>query len=382
MRALWHYPIPIHWGAGAKDTLGKLLSATHERVFLLAGKQALEAGHVRRIQQILRDYSQESVLCVLEVAGNLHQQHLDHALSLYREEGGVLPLVALGGGSVLDAAKLIRAVGHHKIALEAVNELPESAEQPLLVAIPTTAGTGSEVTGRAAYVGGEKSSKQSLISPALRPSAAVVDVELSQSLPAHIIASTGFIALTQCIEAYCGVAEDPFADAIALGAIELIAAFFHKAVNEPDNLDAREAMLKAACMSGVASHKSRGVCTALAHALASVNDMHHGLACAMCLPAVLDFNRSAVAPRLARIARLLGVRGGGDDVQTLAFECASALRALRAQVGLASGLSEAGVDESLLPKLASYAFDDSAHEDNPRSCRKEDILSLLQSSMA
>ena len=137
-------------------------------------------------------------------------------------------------------------------------------------------------------------------------------------------------------------------------------------------------MLKAATFGAVAFQKGLGACHSLAHPLSAEFGMHHGLANALCLPAVLDFNRVAIPHKLATIARLLGVRG--DDDETLAFECAGAIRALRQKLGLPGGLGEAGIAEDALPKLADLAFEDVCHLENPRPCTREELLKLYLAS--
>src|SRR5690606_25440461 len=145
--------------------------------------------------------------------------------------------------------------------------------------------------------------------------------------------------------------------------IELIANNLAQAYEDGKKLEARGAMLKASMMGAVAFQKGLGACHALAHPLGAELGLHHGLANALCLPAVLDFNRTAVTMRIARIARIMGVKG--KDVETLAFECSGRVRSLRKQLGLASGLAEAGVSEEQLPELSGLAHADSTHQSNP-----------------
>ena len=137
-------------------------------------------------------------------------------------------------------------------------------------------------------------------------------------------------------------------------------------------------MLKAAAFGAVAFQKGLGACHSLAHPLSAEYSMHHGLANALCLPAVLDFNRVAVPHKLARIAKLLGVRG--DDDETLAFECAGAVRALRQKLGLPEGLGDAGIPQDGIAKLAQLAFEDVCHLENPRPCTREDMHKLYFAS--
>jgi alcohol dehydrogenase class IV len=197
-----------------------------------------------------------------------------------------------------------------------------------------------------------------------------LDPELTVSMPARITAATGFDALTHALEAYVALGEHPMADAIAFGALELIGANLELAVNQGSDLSARGAMMKAAMMGAVAFQKGLGACHSLAHPLSSECGLHHGLANALCLPAVVEFNESFVGERYARVARVLGDGGTLGD----------ALRALRARVGLPSGLGEAGVPRDKLGRLADLAIEDGCHRENPRSCTRVDLLTLYERS--
>jgi alcohol dehydrogenase class IV len=191
-------------------------------------------------------------------------------------------------------------------------------------------------------------------------------------MPPRVTAATGFDALTHCIEAYLSQGDHPMADAIALGGIELCARHLPRAVEAGADLDARGAMMKAAMMGAVAFQKGLGVCHSLAHPLSSEKDLHHGLANALCLPAVVDFNNAAVPERIERIRRLV-------DMQ--ATSLSNGLRALRERVGLPSGLASQGVTKADVPKLADKAFEDACHRSNPRPCTRDDMAKLYDQSM-
>jgi alcohol dehydrogenase class IV len=221
--------------------------------------------------------------------------------------------------------------------------------------------------------------KTVFFAPRLIPSVAILDPKLTVSMPPAITAATGFDALTHAIEAYCTRLDHPMADAIALEAIRLVAAKLERATADGTDLLARGGMLKAAAMGAVAFQKGLGACHSLAHPLSSENHLHHGLANALCLPAVVDFNRGAAPDKLARVASLLGVRG--DDAETLAFECSGALRALRKRLHLPDGLLAVGVREDQLEHLADLAFADACHLDNPRVCTRDDLLALYRASL-
>ena len=202
--------------------------------------------------------------------------------------------------------------------------------------------------------------------------AAILDPELTVSMPARVTAATGFDALTHCIEAYLSVGDHPMADGIALMGIELVAKHLPRAVEAGADLVARGAMLKAAMMGAVAFQKGLGVCHSLAHPLSSEKGMHHGLANALCLPAVVDFNNAAVPERIERVRRLIDLN---------ATSLSNALRAFREKVGLPSGLAAEGIRKSDFPKLADKAMDDACHRSNPRTCTRDDMVKLYELSL-
>lgn len=294
-------------------------------------------------------------------------------------------VIGVGGGSPLDVAKLVRLAVTHPMPLaqydDAVGGDAKITEpMPPMIAIPTTAGTGSEV-GRAGVVTIQATKTKTVIfAPTLMPNVAILDPKMTETMPPRMTAATGIDALTHCIEAYCALGDHPMADAIALEGIRLIAAHLETAVHDGKDRAARGAMLKASMMGAVAFQKGLGACHSLAHPLSAEFDLHHGLANALCLPAVLDFNRSAVPEKIATIARLLGARG--DDNATLAFECSGAVRALRKKIGLPDGLGAADVPEDALVRLANLAYDDGCHASNPRPCTAEDMLTLYRASHA
>jgi alcohol dehydrogenase class IV len=201
---------------------------------------------------------------------------------------------------------------------------------------------------------------------------ALLDPELTRSMPARVTAATGFDALTHCLEAYCSTGDHPMADAVALGGIELCAASLARAVEHGDDLAARGDMMKAAMMGAVAFQKGLGACHSLAHPLSSEKNLHHGLANALCLPAVVEFNQAAVKGKLDRIRDLLDRH---------AASCSEALRALRKRCGLPEGLGAEGVKESDIPKLADKAFEDACHRSNPKPVTRDDLAAFYRASL-
>lgn len=381
--ATWNYPTRILFGVGAVGDVGaeaKKLCAT--RVLIVTDPGVVRAGLVGPVQESLAQQGLEWALFD-NISTNPTEAEARSATSAYRESKADL-IVALGGGAALDVGKLVRILATEPLPLEEYDDAKGGdakliANFPPLIAIPTTAGTGSEV-GRSSVVTLASTGRKTVFfHPKLIANVAVLDPRMTESLPAKFTAATGFDALTHSVEAYLAKGDHPMADAIALKSVELVGRFLERAVKEPKDLDARGAMLKASMMGAVAFQKGLGACHSLAHPLGAVHDLHHGLANALCLPAVIDFNRSSVPKRVADVARALGVRS--DDNDTLAFECSGALRALRRSIGLPEGLRAVGITDEHLRSLAKLAFEDGCHGSNPRLCTEHDMERLYQGSM-
>lgn len=378
MAATWSFPTHILFGEGAAGAVGeeaKRLGGS--RALLVSDGGVQDAGATDLVREGLAAAGIEVEHCAA-IRSSPKEAEVRAATQLSIESRADL-IVAVGGGSVVDASKLVGLLSTQEIDL--LSEEAPSLDDPIVqrplpvIAVGTTAGTGSEVTA-AAILTLESGRKTMLRSQHLMPQVAVLDPTLTATMPPELTAASGFDALSHCIESYCASGEHPMADAIALDGLKLAAKYLPKSICDSEDLAARGGMMKAAMMGGVAKQKGLGVCHALADAL-SVH-MHHGRANALCLPAVLDFNRSVVPARIARVARLLNVRG--DDEETLAFECSGALRALRKKTGLPDSIAELDVPESTLPDIAKTALKNPSHKTNPRPCTEEDILSMLRAS--
>jgi len=383
MTVVWTFPTRVLFGEGAVEEIGReaiRLGGHHALIVTDAG--VVEAGLASLVGRAL-DMAGVAYSVFDAVTTNPTSGQVDRASEAYRGSHADI-VVAVGGGAAIDVAKLLRVRVTQDVAiadLDAEGGARITGQLPPLLAVPTTSGTGSEVS-RVAMVTIERDQLRRRIvvsATALLPDVAVLDPRLALGLPPDKTAATGFVALGHCIEAFCAPALHPMADAIALEGIEIVARNLERAVRDPRDLGARSAMMEASMMGGVAAQKGVGATFALAHALASELDLHHGLAVALCLPAVLDFNRGAVALKIARVGRILGARG--DDVETLAFEASGAVRSLRKHVALAAGLAELGVAEDALPRIAAIAAADPVHAGSPRPCDVDDLLSLLRASM-
>ncbi len=376
--SIWSFPTRIVFGAGAVGCLGsEAIAVGCRRPLIVTDAGVVKAGLAERV-------AGELAAAGLEVARfegiheNPSESDIADGLLAYQAHGAD-GVVALGGGSPLDAGKLIalRAVTERPFeqlddALGGDRYVPDNV--PPIVAVPTTAGTGSEV-GRSGVVTVKSSGRKTVIfSPRLLARVAILDPELTRSMPPHVTAATGFDALTHCIEAYLALGDHPMADAVALAGIDLVARHLERAVKQGDDLEARGAMMKAAMMGAVAFQKGLGACHSLAHPLSSQHGLHHGLANALCLPAVIQFNEAVVPDKVRHIGLLLGAEPAPGA-------CERALQKLRAALGLPNGLSAASVGAEALPRLAELALQDACHRSNPRPCSEADLLALYRASL-
>jgi alcohol dehydrogenase class IV len=281
----------------------------------------------------------------------------------------------VGGGSPIDAAKAIRLKVTHELPLSEYDDniggdAKITANVPPMIALATTAGTGSEV-GRSAVITLAATNRKTVIfSPHLIPSLALNDPELTLGLPAHVTAGTGMDALTHNLEAYIAKGYHPICDSIGLGGVKLCAEHLPRLAANPADLESRTAMMMASMMGAIAFQKGLGAAHSLAHPLSSEFGMHHGTANAVVLPAVLEFNmESPSQPRLVEAARVLG-----------AASAAAGIRRLNELLGLKPRLRDYGVREDALEMLAAKAIQDGCHWNNPRPCRESDLLALYRAA--
>jgi 4-hydroxybutyrate dehydrogenase len=292
----------------------------------------------------------------------------------------------VGGGSPLDAAKVIRLGTTHLLPLEQYDDQLNGSEKisanlPPMIAVATTSGTGSEV-GRSAVILLKATDRKTVIfSPHLIPDIAIDDPELTVGMPPWLTAGTGVDALTHNIEAYLAKGYHPLCDAIALHGVRLASENLAAAFREGRDLTARTGMMMASLMGAVAFQKGLGVTHSLAHPLSSINGLHHGTTNGVLLPYVLEFNRETSEDRL----RDLGCAMGMDVARQPASQAAEAaihrVRELLKEVGIPEHLSELGVRREMIGALASKAMEDACHLLNPRLCGEAEMVTLYEQAL-
>jgi alcohol dehydrogenase class IV len=285
-------------------------------------------------------------------------------------------VVALGGGASIDLAKLVAMMTVHEPPLAQYAILNEGsarirAPAPPLIAVPTTAGSGSEV-GRAALIRLDSGRKLGFLSPLLLPRAAVCDPELTLSMPPQLTAATGMDAISHCVEAYLSTRVNAVADAIALDGLARGWRAIRRAVADGTDLEAREQMMHCALMGGLAFQKSLGAVHSLSHPLGALGDarLHHGTLNALFLAPVLRFNYEACRPRLGALARAIGL--------TAAADVPDAFARLVQELGLPRQLRELGVARDALAALAPQAVEDHCAATNPRALGEREARQLYE----
>ncbi len=292
-------------------------------------------------------------------------------------------IVAIGGGSSIDLAKAVALAATHDgplasfAVIEGGTARITDAVAPV-IAIPTTAGTGSEV-GRGAIIIIEDGRKVGLLSPHLIPRVALCDPELTFGLPARLTAATGMDALSHCIETFLAPAFNPPADGIALEGLRRGWSHIEIATRSPHDREARLNMMCASMMGAMAFQKGLGCVHSLSHALGGLDPrLHHGVLNAVLLPAVLTFNAEAASVRaegrMERLAQAIGLPDGGDVVQ--------AVRDLNRRLELPAGLGALGIEPTLYPRIIERALADHCHRTNPRLATEADYREMLEASGA
>ncbi|PAV46774.1 alcohol dehydrogenase [Pseudomonas sp. HAR-UPW-AIA-41] len=299
---------------------------------------------------------------------------------------GVELVIGFGGGSSMDVAKLVALLAHPGCAqsLKDIYGVGNARGPRLpLIQVPTTAGTGSEVTQIAIITTGE-TTKMGVVSPVLLPDLAVLDAELTLGLPPAVTAATGIDAMVHAIEAYTSkIKKNPLSDLLAREALRLLAANLHEAVYNGHNREARQAMLLGALLAGQAfANAPCAAVHALAYPLGGHFHIPHGLSNALVLPEVLRFNAPAAAPLYAELAPLLlGERCKGEGTGQRCAEFITELAALNERCGLPSRLRDAGVPEAMLPTLARDAMlQQRLLVNNPREVSEADALAIYQAA--
>jgi len=324
-----------------------------------------------------------------DIWGNPVKSQVAGGVAAFREHRADA-IIGLGGGAALDVAKAIALMAVHggdvlEYAWDHPHVRPIEHELPYFVAVPTTAGTGSEV-GRSSVISDDATHiKKIIFSPRLLARAVFADPELTVDLPPAITAATGMDALTHNVESYLSPAYHPLCDGIALEGARIAARSLRTAVREPHNLKARADMLMSSMMGAIAFQKDLGAVHSCAHALSTVADLHHGLANGIMIDHVMRFNLKSATAKMAELAHVVGAGPAGVLPEASAEAFIDWLAALKRDLGIPATLSgleaKRPVTRADIPALADVAINDICHQTNPRKCTRADFERLFADAM-
>ncbi|MGI8602352.1 MAG: iron-containing alcohol dehydrogenase [Verrucomicrobiales bacterium] len=363
------FPTAIAHGTRALDELpGRLAAMGARRPLIVTDAGVLETAAFRLLQQALP----VEAPVFSEVHSNPAAADVDAAAAAF-QRGGCDSVIGFGGGSALDVAKIARAGVAKGASWSELTSENDAGDFAPFVAIPTTAGTGSEV-GRSAVITFGRA-KRVIFHPALLARLVILDPQVTTGLPPKLTAATGADALVHCIESFTSPVFHPLCDGIALEGARIVHHFLPLAMADGNDLEARGMMLIAAAMGGIAFQKDLGAVHSLSHPLSAHFGLHHGLANALCLLPVMRFNAERKPGLYRRIGAALDLPDHADD------SVIGAMDDLLNRISLTGGLRTHGVDESALDTLADAAFADSCHATNPVPVTRDDLRQLYLAAL-
>jgi alcohol dehydrogenase class IV len=311
-----------------------------------------------------------------EVQANPTDRNLYAGIAAYHR-GGHDGVIAFGGGSALDLGKLVafmsgqtRTVWDFEDVADWWTRANADAIAPS-IAVPTTAGTGSEVGRAGVLTHSDTHTKKVIFHPGILPKIVICDPELTIGMPPKITAGTGMDAFAHCLEAYCAPSYHPMSEGIALEGMRLVKENLHRVIHNGADIEARAHMMSAASMGAVAFQKGLGAIHALSHPVGAIYDTHHGTTNAVVMPTVLQFNRPAIEHKIERLTAYLGIAGGFDGFMDFVFH-------LRANVGIPDKLGEIGVELDRIDELAEMAVADPTAASNPIALTRDVARGLYE----
>jgi len=375
----WSYPTAIRFGTGRITEIGEACAAAGIAKPLLVTDRGLAPMPITQNTLDLLQAAGFGRAIFADVDPNPNETNLDEGLRVFRD-GGFDGVIAFGGGSGLDLGKVLAFMAGQTRPVwdfEDVDDWWTRADPDgivPIVAVPTTAGTGSEV-GRAGVITNAQSHEKKIIfHPKMLPAVVICDPELTVGMPRAITAGTGLDAFAHCVEAFCSPHYHPMSQGIALEGMRLVRDYLPRAYKDGTDIKARAHMMSAAMMGSTAFQKGLGAIHALSHPIGAVYHTHHGTTNAVCMPAVLQFNRPAVDTVLAQAADYLGISGGFDGF------CAY-VDQINTEMGIPATLSALGVTDPDLDALTRAALSDPSVGGNPVEMTYENTRALFEACL-
>ena len=376
----WGFPVPISYGPGRLAEIGKAcISLDIKNPLIVTDSGSKELPFIERLKEILIGSNIGSDL-YSKISPNPKEDEIADGCSQFKS-GNHDAIIAIGGGSAMDGGKAICLTANNDIPLwdfeweKPPQKIGENNQFPKLITIPTTAGTGAETESTAMVTDIKKGMKLCIMHPDLKPSLALLDPELTLGLPASLTAWTGADAMIHSIEGYCVPGFHPMCDSAALESLSLISKSLILAVEDPQNVAARGAMLVASCLGGVSFVKGLGLVHAIAHMVGAEYDTHHGLTNAIILPTVLRYNLPNMEEKVKRMSQAMQF----EDYSVDSF--ISNIEKLLDRIKIPTGLHEIGVPEDCASRIAEKAMVDSAFATNPREASFDEVHQLVVTSI-
>ena len=377
----WSYPTAIKFGVGRISELAEHCAAAGVKKPLLVTDKALASLPITANAVAVLKAAGLGTAVFSEVDPNPNETNMADGIAVYLA-GGHDGVICFGGGSALDLGKMIALMAHQRAdlsvwAMEDIDDWYTRADAGKIapiIAVPTTAGTGSEV-GRAGVLTNSATHKKKIIfHPKLLPVVTICDPALTVGMPKFITAGTGMDALAHCLEAYSSPIYHPMSQGIALEGMRLVFENLPKVYANPNDLDARAHMMSAAAMGAVAFQKGLGAIHSLSHPIGAVYNTHHGTTNAVVMPMVLEFNRPAIEDRIKAAAAYLGFDGGFAGFHDQIME-------LRSLLSIPENLSAMGVQFADLDRLTDMALEDPSCGGNPIEMTRENTRALFDACM-
>lgn len=382
-RANWSYPTKVWFGAGRISGLPDACKEVGISKPLFVTDPGLAKSPM--VQSALASLKEESIEVALfdGLQGNPTSINLADGVTAYRE-GEHDGVIAFGGGSALDVGKTVALMINQSRPVWDFEDIGDNWKRATaddiapIIAIPTTAGTGSEV-GRATVITDARDHvKKIIFHPAMLPRIAILDPELTVGLPPALTAGTGMDALSHAIEAFCAPSYHPMADAIAIESVRLVKDYLPRAVKSGNDIEARGQMLAAAAMAATAFQKGLGAVHSVSHPIGAIYGVHHGLTNAVVMPYVLQFNAPAIGEKMSRLASYLGLIEVGAANPSHAVEAIRKwIMDLRKEIQIPETIADLGVEPALFDRIAELAVADPTAGTNPIPLTTHNIKALL-----
>jgi len=376
----WTFPIPIAYGPGRINEISNICQSLNiNKPLIVTDKSSQDLPFIADLISLLNKGNIKSGIFT-EISPNPRDDEILVGSS-YFKSGDHDAIIAIGGGSAMDGAKAICLTAHNDIPLWDFEWEKEPAKIsndepfPKLITIPTTAGTGAETEGTAMVTDTDKGMKFCICHPGLKPSIAILDPELTLGLPKTLTAWTGADAMIHAIEGYCVPGFHPLCDGAALQSLTLVSDNLTLAVDEPDNIKARGAMLVASCLGGIAFLKGLGLVHAISHMVGAEFDTHHGLTNAIVLPVVTRYNFPELEGKVQRMSSAMHY----EDTSVEAF--ISNLDEILDRIKIPKSLDEIGVPIDCVERISEKAMKDSAYATNPKIASLEEMNQLVYKSI-